>query len=391
MLEGALAYDFAMLTVVIEGWRFIPHSYALSTQYSALELLKQPDVRLYHTDLEFSLPTWKAVPGLFEPHDEEAVRNIPAPPADLVPDVLIRAGFPHDFGPTNAKRLYVFGTTETGVMPPQHLKHGGELSSIMKSTGAHIITTSQWARDGFVRSGAKADRTHVVHLGVAAAACAAPTPAQVAAARVRFEIAPDAFVFLNTGAMTPNKGIVFLFRAFAQVAAKHPRALLLLKGLDEMYQSRQYIDAALESLSPPENALVKARLKYIGEPLSGADMLALQHAADCYCCPYVAEGFNMPALEAAAQGLLVIATKGGSTDDFLAPSFSLKIPSTRKKLNDSLGFGLEPDVNQLVSLMCRAITDDKLRVAARAAGPQHVANGFTWKHTAARILKLIQS
>ncbi len=379
-----------MLTVVIEGWRFIPHSYALSTQYAALELLKQPDVRLYHTDLEYG-PNWKAIPGLFDPHDEEAIRNIPAPPEGLAPDVLIRAGFPHDFGPTSAKRLYVFGTTETGVMPPHHLKHGGDLATVMKTTGAHIITTSQWARDGYMRSGAKGDRTHVVHLGAAASACAAPTPEQIAAARARFDIAPDAFVFLNTGAMTPNKGIVFLFRAFAQVASKHPRATLLLKGLDEMYQSRQYIDHALDSLAPPEAALVRGRMKYIGTPLSGADMQSLQHAADCYCCPYVAEGFNMPALEAAAQGLLVIATKGGSTDDFLAPAFSLKIPSTRKKLIDGDGFGLEPDVNQLVSLMSRAITDDKLRAAARAAGPQHVLSGFTWQHTAAKILKLIRS
>jgi glycosyltransferase involved in cell wall biosynthesis len=56
-----------------------------------------------------------------------------------------------------------------------------------------------------------------------------------------------------------------------------------------------------------------------------AGMAELFQAADVFVSPYKAEGFNMPALEAAACGTLVVATKGGATDDFLRPEFSLPI------------------------------------------------------------------
>jgi hypothetical protein len=62
-----------MKTIVVEGWRFIPHSYAMVSQHQCLDLLARPDVRLYHRDIPFAFPQWRAAPGVFPP-EQEALR-----------------------------------------------------------------------------------------------------------------------------------------------------------------------------------------------------------------------------------------------------------------------------------------------------------------------------
>jgi hypothetical protein len=45
---------------------------------------------------------------------------------------------------------------------------------------------------------------------------------------------------VNLGAMTGSKGIDLLLRAFAEVLRRHPAALLVLKGLDPIYESKTF-------------------------------------------------------------------------------------------------------------------------------------------------------
>jgi glycosyltransferase involved in cell wall biosynthesis len=62
----------------------------------------------------------------------------------------------------------------------------------------------------------------------------------------------------------------------------------------------------------------------------------------------------MPPLEAAACGIPVILTSGGSTDDYYDPSFILKIEGTKKTSNDGKNY-IEPDLESLISNMSNLI------------------------------------
>ena len=43
-------------TLIVEGWRAIPHSYAIVNTFQCLEFLKEPNLTLRHVDLPFYAP-----------------------------------------------------------------------------------------------------------------------------------------------------------------------------------------------------------------------------------------------------------------------------------------------------------------------------------------------
>ena len=104
-------------------------------------------------------------------------------------------------------------------------------------------------------------------------------------------------------------------------------------------------------------------------------MAALHRACDVMVLPYRGEGFCMPALEAMASGLPVIATAGGPTDEFVPEAAGWRIPSAVRQIpgnqvdqwqTASAPFMLEPDVEALRDLMLEADRDREGRAAAAA-------------------------
>jgi glycosyltransferase involved in cell wall biosynthesis len=164
----------------------------------------------------------------------------------------------------------------------------------------------------------------------------------------------------------------------------------VLKGLDQLYASKQWLNGELRELKQEDVQRLLPRLSYIGERLSFADVASLYHLADCYVAPYLAEGFNLPALEAAASGLHVICTAGGPTDDFVTDAFARRIRSTltpvERQSGDPPGFALIPSFDDLVQAMLDVIERPELRQRARSAGPAHVAAHFTWERVVDRLL-----
>jgi hypothetical protein len=73
-----------MAKILVEGWRFLPHSFATVNQFQCLELLKRPGLELYHRDVPYWNPNWQPVHGLLRPEQEQALRDIPAPPDHVV-------------------------------------------------------------------------------------------------------------------------------------------------------------------------------------------------------------------------------------------------------------------------------------------------------------------
>ena len=374
-------------TLLIEGWHFIPHSYAVVNQFQSLQLLQQPGLRLAHRDIPYFDPSWQPVDGLFPPADEAAIRNIPLATPDEQPDALLRIAYPYNYGPSPAKRTYVFGTAEYGCVPPHVYIGAQSLQQVMSETNITLITPSNWSRQGFIRSGADPGRVVVIPHGVDPELFHPLEHKQRELLRSQFGW--DGFTFLSLGAMTGNKGIALLLKAFINVAQRHPQTRLVLKGLNGLYDSKGRLKQLVGALTTDEMRILEPRLIWLENTLGFADMAQLYQAADAYVSPYLAEGFNMPVLEAAACGTLVICTRGGATDDFTTPEFTLQIDSRAQRLKQESGLFYhfrQPSFEHLLHQMYTAIDSPDICARARQAGPAFVTERFTWQQVTARLL-----
>jgi glycosyltransferase involved in cell wall biosynthesis len=208
---------------------------------------------------------------------------------------------------------------------------------------------------------------------------------------VRQNMGLKGFVFVSVGAMTGSKGIDLLMQAFAAVASQRGDVTLFLKGADGLYQSAHLLDDAIRKLPARSQQLVADRLVYNGEALTMQQMAALYRSADAYVSPYRGEGFNMPVLEAAACGLPVIVTGGGTTDDFVTDDFALKIRSRIApiQLGGMIGDQLAPDLDHLVAQMLAVMDREDWRRGAASAGPAHAAANYSWDKIATRLLGVL--
>ena len=375
-----------MPKLIVEGWRFLGHSYAIVNQWQCLALLRRPDVTLRIRDLPYYMPHWPQVHGLFPAEAEEALKALPLAADGEEADATLRVCFPYNLAPAG-ERTWVFGTSELMTISPISVVGGLEM---LRRDDVGIITPSQWSKQGFINAGVDTRRIAVVPHG-ADPDIFRPDPVLREEARKHFNL--SGFTFLSVGAMITNKGIDLLFQAFARVLERYPDSHLLLKGSDALYPSKDFLTRNLSSLPAGTQEKIQARLIYMGGTVSMTDMATLYRSADAYVSPYRAEGFNMPVLEAASCGAPIICTGGGSTDDFTDESFTLRVSArpTRMMSQDQVVTILEPDLEHLTALMFRAIEDEAWRRQARDAAPAFVRSRFTWDQVVDKLTRVVFS
>ncbi|HEX3631599.1 MAG TPA: glycosyltransferase family 4 protein [Casimicrobiaceae bacterium] len=365
--------------LLIEGWRFIHHSYALVAQAYGLCMLRRNDVDLRFLDVPYGNKTWRRTSGLFGPDEEAALAAMAAPEPTFAPEatLTISAGGPNLTVPVSGRR-FVFGTPAYRVLrqpAASGFRDGGQIPDAV-----HFLTPSRWTAVAFERFGVPLNRIHVVPLGFDPEVFR-PDQTRRLAMRNKLGIGED-FVFLSTGSMTMVKGIDLLLAAFARVIALYPDVRLILKGADSLFDSGNIVRGLLGALAPGTREAVASRLLYIGETLSAQRMAELCNVADSYVSPYRAEGFNLPVLEAGASGVPVICTAGGPTDDFIDPLSSRRIRSRIETVRidkDHVGEALVPDLDDLVDLMQQAIRHRDEAAAMGSAAANHARQNFTWE------------
>ncbi|MDW8201308.1 MAG: glycosyltransferase family 4 protein [Cyanobacteriota bacterium SKYGB_h_bin112] len=324
------------------------------------------------------------------PEQEQALATIPAPNLEQPIEVLLRMGYPHDFSPSGVPTC-VFGTTELGVVKRAAIAGETSLAEAHYHSDAVLITCSQWAKQGFLASGACPERTIVVPLGIDPSLYHPLSPAERTALRRQLGW-DDFFIVLNVGGMGRNKGIPMLLAAIAILAQQYPHIRLVLKGMDTLYPSERLIRDFASELPESEQQQLSQRLIYLGQTLSFADMARLYQAADAYVSPYFAEGFNLPVLEAIACGLPTICTAGGATDDFTNDEVALRIASHIQpvQVEDSWGGVLVPDFEHLLTHLETLITQPAVAAGLSQRGSHFVHQHFTWHHTIVQLLTVFQ-
>ena len=374
--------------LLIEGWRFLPHSFALVAQAHCLALLQRDDVELRFTDLPH-YGTWRRTWGILPVDDETALAAVPNPEPDFAPDATftMRPERPDFSGPRSGRR-FAFGVAEYRVLKTQNrsgLRSGAEVPETVS-----VVTPSQWPALAYERFGVPRDRIHVVPLGIDPAVFC-PDAAARKATREALGL-QDAFIYLSVGAMTWNKGLDVLLAAFAHIAQMERDAVLFLKGADAIYDSQDLVRRTLGMLPERVRAAAATRLVYEGGTYASARMADLLRAADAYVSPYRAEGFNMPVLEAAACGVPVICTAGGPTDEFTEEPFARRIRSSPRRVNfnaTDVGDYLEPDPDHLIELMRQSARerDDAMRVGA--VGATYAAQNLSWERVTDRLVEVL--
>ena len=385
--------SFHRQRLLVQGWRGIAHSYALVNQFQLVEFSRIPGLELFHQDAAFFGKHWSVIPDLFPAETEDMIRSVPAPPVDLLPDAVLRIAYPYDFTPLPQGRLVVFGTAECSICPKDSVvgAGNGKIGEALEDSNATLLTPSEWSRRGFIRSGANPERVKVVPHGVDGVIFRpALSPEEKAKCRGKLGLKLEDFIFLNIGSLTFNKGILILIKAFVAIAATNPNARLVLKYNESLYSAKAFINSLPGSFSEAERALLSPRIQLIGGVHAMTDLASLYQAADAYVTPYHAEAFNLPALEACACGLPVIATAGGPTDEFLPEGVLLPIASHPLNIvRDGMEMiVLQADSDSLARQMNAVMSDPGLVQRALKVGPRHAVGKLSWKNICARIVQV---
>lgn len=375
--------------MLIEGWRGINHSYAMVNQWQILEFLRRGRSMRFR-DVPFFRPEWniRSNAAGFDPASTASIAELSPPgPEDRI-DITFRIAFPYDYSTTPTGRLFVFGTSEDGSIAG--MVRDGLGIAAARGNGVHVVTPSAWSRTGFLAYGFTEQEVAVVPHGVDPAVFRTAGAAERARLRAMLRFAPGDFVLLSLGSMARNKGVDLLLRAYALLKPRYPQLRLALKDSADLYgwqgqgilrrlmtgpDARDFTEEVLQGIA------------FISRNLSLPQMQALYVAADCYVSPYRCEGFNMPPLEAAACGLPIIVTGGGSTDDYFDPRLGYAIAS--RLVEEDGRRSLEPDLDSLVAHIETMLRDP--HAVGGPAGSAFVHDRFSWQAVCDRLDRVMDA
>ncbi len=377
-----------MKTLQIEGWRGINHSYAIVNQWQLLELYRRPGLDLCHVDRPFFNAGWNAGANGsgFSAAQRQLIEGIRGPRPGETPDVVYRIAFPFDVSPCEAGRVFVFGTAE--YQHTDGMFGSGDTARAIGDERLSIVTPSHWSKAGFIATGFDPARVHVVPHGIDPASFRPIERKARKTLRNLMRVRNDDFVLLSVGAMTENKGIDLLLTAFARLRAKHRHLKLVLKDQSNLYGLTA--DRILAQLAASADGHlftedVVSSIVFVSHNLGIAELAALYGAADCYVSPYKAEGFNLTPLEAAACGVPIVVTRGGSTDDYFDAAIGLQVDSRR--MQSGRRAWLEPDPESLFEALGQVI--DGRRRFDPAAVSAKVHGRFTWSKVTGELARVL--
>jgi glycosyltransferase involved in cell wall biosynthesis len=214
-----------------------------------------------------------------------------------------------------------------------------------------LVTVSENSRRDIVaQMGVPEDRLHIVPVGVDQESFR-PMPH---VARVRGRLMTTA------SADVPMKGLVPLLEAVAKLRVERPDVHLVVIGKQK---DKSKIPAVLDRLG----------LKDAVEFVSGVPqerIVELYAEAEVAVVPSLYEGFSLPAIEAMACGVPLVATTGGALPEVVGPDgeAALSVPTN--------------DPSALAIAIGRLLDDPELRARIGEAGRHRVLDRFTWRKSA---------
>jgi glycosyltransferase involved in cell wall biosynthesis len=214
-----------------------------------------------------------------------------------------------------------------------------------------LVTVSESSkRDITAQMGVDADRLHIVPVGVDPAIFR-PIP-EIARVPGR--------IMTTASADVPMKGLAPLLEALAKVRTEREDAHLVVIGKPK---ERSRIPALIERLG------LSGVVRFVSG-VTTERIVELYAETEVACVPSLYEGFSLPAVEAMACGVPVVATTGGAVPEVVGR-------------DGETGVLVPPgDPSALAGGIVRALGDPALRARIGAAGRERALHKFTWRATA---------
>ena len=172
-------------------------------------------------------------------------------------------------------------------------------------------------------------------------------------------------VIVTNSADTPLKGLAFLLRAVAAIAARRPIRLVVIGEPKENGRVARLV-AELG---------IRDRITFTGR-IDGDRFVHEYARAAIAVVPSMYEGFGLPVGEAMACGVPVISTSGGALPEVVGDAGILVPPG---------------DHEALAAAITRLLEDPELAGRLGRAGYQRVAGRFTWKNAAEKTVEAYRS
>jgi glycosyltransferase involved in cell wall biosynthesis len=169
---------------------------------------------------------------------------------------------------------------------------------------------------------------------------------------------------LHVGTVEPRKNVKALLSAYAELLRRRPDVPPLV------FAGRIETGATLLPRETMESLAGGDHVRYLGY-VPEEEKLRLYRQASMLVMASTEEGFGIPAVEAMAMGVPVVATNRGSLPEVVGDAAIVADP------DDRVGFG---------QAMERVLDDPLLRAELRARGIRQAAR-FSWEASAARLLE----
>jgi glycosyltransferase involved in cell wall biosynthesis len=167
-------------------------------------------------------------------------------------------------------------------------------------------------------------------------------------------------IMTTASADVPMKGLAPLLEALAKVRTERDDAHLVVIGKPK---GKSNVPALIEGLG------LDGAVRFV-HGVTTDKIVELYAEAELAAVPSLYEGFSLPAVEAMACGVPIVATTGGALPEVVGR-------------DGETGVLVPPgDASALAVALVRALDDDALRARLGVAGRARVLERFTWRNTA---------
>jgi glycosyltransferase involved in cell wall biosynthesis len=206
--------------------------------------------------------------------------------------------------------VYTWGRSFAGTPLDRAIRAGTRARNLLLRDADSFVAMSRRIRDELRAAGVREEKVALIPHGVDTSRFHPASSEERRAARVRFGLAPDAYVIAYTGRLLRGKGLEQLLEALARLVPEVTAAHLLLVG-SGAGQALSIEDSLRRAAASPALA---GRVTFTGRLDDVAEAL---RAADVFAFPSVYEALGLSLVEAAASGLPAVGARTGGIVDVI--------------------------------------------------------------------------
>lgn len=328
------------IKVLFKGWSEIPHSYAIVNGFQLVHLYKnfQDTLDIYVEEMPYFREEWNnSKKKFFSDEYTEILNNLKrwaGEDVDLVYSITYPYNINNEVINNKEMKKCVYYTSEFKSLLPNYFTCNQELldtnekvaNYLHKNKNLFFTGPSEWSLDGMRQYKIEDIRNKLIPNGVDTSIFYKKDITLRNKVRNFYDVKDTDFLLMNIGAMTRNKGIVHILLTLHKLVNKEKlkHFKLLLKGTGDLYQSKLFVEHYFNEFIKG-NMMTTEEAKYLSDnhiifsdkTMSYDSINNLMNACDLYMSPYLAEGFNLTALEAVTTGTCVLVPKTGSTKEMM--------------------------------------------------------------------------